>query len=109
EENRRMVNRSHSSGRARGKVSFTHLIGYAVLRALEAVPAMKASYLEVDGTPYVIRHQEVNLGLAVDVRKEDGSRTLLVPNIKGADEMDFAQFWSAYEDVIRKVRANKLT
>jgi 2-oxoglutarate decarboxylase len=110
EENRRVVNRFLSSGRAaRGKVSFTHLIGYAVLRALEAVPAMKANYLEVDGEPYVVHHDEVNLGLAVDVQKEDGARTLLVPNIKRANDMDFAQFWAAYEDVIRKVRTTKLS
>jgi 2-oxoglutarate decarboxylase len=108
EENRRVANRFLSSGRTRGKVSFTHLIGYAVLRALEAVPAMKASYLEVDGEPYVVHPQEVNLGLAVDVQKEDGSRTLLVPNIKHANEVDFAQFWAAYEEVIRQVRTNKL-
>src|SRR5438094_5349363 len=109
EENRRLVNRYLAANRDGGKVSFTHLIGYAILRALEAVPAMKSSYLEVDGEPYVARHQTVNLGLAVDVEKEDGSRTLLVPNIRGANEMDFAQFWAAYEDVIRKVRTNKLT
>ncbi|TML00471.1 MAG: multifunctional oxoglutarate decarboxylase/oxoglutarate dehydrogenase thiamine pyrophosphate-binding subunit/dihydrolipoyllysine-residue succinyltransferase subunit [Actinobacteria bacterium] len=109
EENRRLVNRYLAANRDGGKVSFTHLIGYAILRALEAVPAMKSSYLEVDGEPYVVRHQTVNLGLAVDVEKEDGSRTLLVPNIRGANEMDFAQFWAAYEDVIRKVRTNKLT
>ncbi len=109
EENRRLVNRYLAANRDGGKVSFTHLIGNAILRALEAVPAMKSSYLEVDGEPYVVRHETVNLGLAVDVEKEDGSRTLLVPTIKGASEMDFAQFWAAYEDVIRKVRTNKLT
>jgi len=109
EENRRLVNRYLAAHRDGGKVSFTHLIGYAILRALEAVPAMKSSYLDVDGEPYVVRHETVNLGLAVDVEKEDGSRTLLVPRIKGANELDFAQFWAAYEDVIRKVRTNKLT
>jgi multifunctional 2-oxoglutarate metabolism enzyme len=109
EENRRVVNRFLTQGRAGGKVSFTHLIGYAVLRALDAVPAMKSSYLAVDGEPYVLRHDETNLGLAVDVQKDDGSRTLLVPNIKRANELDFAQFWAAYEDVIRRVRTNKLT
>src|SRR5207244_7134136 len=82
EENRRVVNRYLAANRDGGKVSFTHLIGYAILRALEAVPAMKASYLDVEGEPYLVRHQTVNLGLAVDVEKEDGSRTLLVPNIR---------------------------
>jgi 2-oxoglutarate decarboxylase len=108
EENRRVVNRFLSAGGG-GKVSFTHLIGYAVLRALEAVQVMKSSFMEIDGQPHVIRHEIVNLGLAVDVEKKDGSHSLLVPNIKAANEMDFSQFWAAYEDVIRKVRTNKLT
>ncbi len=107
EENRRIINRFLEGGRG-GKVSFTHLIGWAIVRALDAVPAMRQSYLEVDGVPYVLRHDQVNLGLAVDVQKDDGSRTLLVPNIKGAGNLDFAGFWSAYEDIIRRVRANKL-
>ncbi|HYT80927.1 MAG TPA: 2-oxo acid dehydrogenase subunit E2, partial [Actinomycetota bacterium] len=108
EENRRVMNRFLSAGGG-GKVSFTHLIGYAVLRALESVPVMKSSYLEVEGEPYVLRREFVNLGLAVDVEKEDGSHSLLVPNIKAANDMDFSRFWAAYEDVIRKVRTNKLT
>ena len=107
EENRRVINGFLAP--RRGKVSFTHLIGYAILRALEAVPVMKSHYLEVDGQPHVVRPEGVNLGLAVDVEKEGGARSLLVPNIKGASEMDFAGFWTAYEEVIRKVRANKLS
>jgi 2-oxoglutarate dehydrogenase E1 component len=108
EENRRVVNRFLAAGRG-GKVSFTHLVGFAVVRAIESVPVMKASFKEVDGAPYVVRPEGVNLGLAVDVQRDDGSRTLFVPNIKGADQMTFAQFWAAYEDVIRKVRQNKLS
>jgi 2-oxoglutarate decarboxylase len=109
EENRRVINRFLATTRGGGKVSFTHLVGWAVVRALEAVPVMKSSYREIDGAPYVVRAENVNLGLAVDVEKEGGGRTLLVPNIKGASELDFAGFWAAYEDVIRRVRANKLS
>ena len=108
EENRRVVNRCLRAHRG-GKVSFTHLIGYAILKALEARPGMKASYTEVNGKPHVVQHKHVNFGLAVDVEKKDGSRVLYVPNIKHADELDFAGFFSAYEDLIRKVRANELT
>jgi len=107
EENRRVVNRYLAAGRG-GKVSFTHLIGWAIVRAVDAVPAMKAVFAEIDGDPYILRNEVVTLGLAVDVKKEDGGRTLLVPNIKGANRMDFAGFWAAYEDVIRRVRSNKL-
>ncbi len=94
-----------------GKVSFTHLIGYAVVRAIaDAVPAMNNSFVEAaDGKPRIVHNQHVNLGLAVDVEKKDGSRTLLVPVIKDADTLDFRGFWGAYEDLIRKVRSNKLT
>ncbi len=70
---------------------------------------MNASYLEVDGKPRLVRHEHLGLGLAVDVAKDDGSRTLLVPCIRDADTLDFRGFWQAYEDIIRKVRNNKLS
>ncbi len=107
EENRRIINR-YLAGRQGGKISFTHLIGYAVLRALEMRPRMKASYEEVGGKPHIIERKRVNLGLAVDVERS-GNRVLLVPNIKEADQLDFADFWSSYEDIIRKVRKNELS
>src|ERR671937_2840571 len=107
------VNRNVLNGHLRrhrgGKVSFTHLIGYAVVQALAAVPAMTSVYQERDGKPYVHRPEHVNLGIAVDTRRPDGSRTLLVPNIKQADTLDSAAFVRAYEEVVGKVKANKLT
>jgi 2-oxoglutarate dehydrogenase E1 component len=93
---------------ARGKVSFTHIIGYAVARALARVPAMNASFATRGGKPAVVRHPHVNLGLAVDLAKRDGTRTLLVPNVKGADALDFAGFVAAYEEAIRRVRAGEV-
>jgi multifunctional 2-oxoglutarate metabolism enzyme len=107
EENRRIINR-YLAGKRGGKVSFTHLIGWAVVKALEARPAMKTTYVDVSGEPYALQHKEVNLGLAVDVERS-GSRILIVPNVKSADKLDFAGFFSAYEEVIRKVRANELS
>jgi 2-oxoglutarate dehydrogenase E1 component len=108
EINRQILNNQLARDRG-GKVSFTHLIGFAVVRALEHVPTMNASFGFVDGTPSVVRHEHVNLGLAIDQQKSDGSRTLLVPNIKRADTLDFAAFHAAYEDLIRRARTNKLT
>jgi len=107
EVNRQILN--NHLGRTRGgKVSFTHLIGFAVLRALRKVSNMNSSYGVTDGLPSVVRHAHVNLGLAVDMQKSDGSRTLVVPNIKAADTLDFAAFHAAYEELIRKARTNKL-
>ena len=110
EINRKIVN-NHLRRTRGGKISFTHLIGYAVVRAIaDAVPAMNASYVEgADGKPRIIRHSQVGLGLAVDVEKSGGRRSLLVPVIRDAAELDFAAFWSTYDDLIRKVHTNKLS
>ncbi|MDA8323982.1 MAG: multifunctional oxoglutarate decarboxylase/oxoglutarate dehydrogenase thiamine pyrophosphate-binding subunit/dihydrolipoyllysine-residue succinyltransferase subunit, partial [Actinomycetota bacterium] len=106
-DNRIVINNHLARGRG-GKVSFTHLIGYAIVRALALMPEMNDSYAEVDGKPALVRPEHVNLGLAIDVQKGDGTRQLLVPSIKAADQMDFRQFWLAYEDLVRKARAGKL-
>ena len=94
-----------------GKVSFTHLIGYAVVRGMRAVPVMNAAFVadaDGKGTPGVVRHEHVGLGLAVDVEKASGGRTLLVPCIRDADALDFRQFVAAYEDLVRKVHSGKI-
>ncbi len=108
EVNRQILN-NHLGRTGRSKVSFTHLIAYAVVQALREFPNLSSSYTETDGTPTLVHHPHVNLGLAVDVERPDGTRTLLVPNIKAADALDFAAFWGAYEDVIAKVRARKMS
>jgi len=108
EENRRIINDYLARGRG-GKVSFTHLIGWAIVKGLQAVPALNSSYVEIEGKPHLVRHKNVYLGLAVDLQRKDGTRTLLVPNIKEADTLDFAGFHGAYEEVIRKVRSGKVT
>ena len=107
EVNRKVLNNYLARTRG-GKVSFTHLIGYAVVQALKSVPVMNSAFVAENGTPGVLRHEHVGLGLAVDVEKSDGSRTLLVPCIKNAGALDFAAFWTAYEELIRKVRTNKI-
>ncbi|GAB1821943.1 multifunctional oxoglutarate decarboxylase/oxoglutarate dehydrogenase thiamine pyrophosphate-binding subunit/dihydrolipoyllysine-residue succinyltransferase subunit [Herbidospora sp. RD11066] len=106
-DNRIVINNHLSRGRG-GKISFTHLIGYAIVRALEAMPEMNHAYGEVDGKPTLIRPEHVGMGLAIDVQKSDGTRQLLVPSIKGAESMDFQRFWTAYEEIVRKARAGKL-
>ncbi len=106
-DNRIVMNNHLARGRG-GKVSFTHIIGYAIVQALKSMPDMNVSYTEVDGKASLVRHTRINLGLAIDLAKPDGTRQLLVPVIKGAESMDFAQFWNAYEDMVRKARGGKL-
>ncbi|MFZ9489290.1 MAG: 2-oxo acid dehydrogenase subunit E2, partial [Ilumatobacteraceae bacterium] len=110
EVNRRVIN-GYRSRTGQSKISFTHVIGFAVVRALtDAVPNMKNAYVaDADGKPQLQRHTNVNLGLAVDVDKGNGQRTLVVPVLKGADTLDFMGFLAAYDEIIRKVRNNKLT
>ncbi|MEX0659878.1 MAG: multifunctional oxoglutarate decarboxylase/oxoglutarate dehydrogenase thiamine pyrophosphate-binding subunit/dihydrolipoyllysine-residue succinyltransferase subunit [Egibacteraceae bacterium] len=106
EVNRRILNNQLRRTRG-GKVSFTHLIGWAVVRAMVHLPVMMTSYHEAEGKGHAYRPEHLNLGLAVDVQRKDG-RVLLVPNIKAADAHDFAGFFSAYEEVIRRIKTNDL-
>jgi multifunctional 2-oxoglutarate metabolism enzyme len=107
-DNRIVIN-NHLSRARGGKVSFTHLIGYALVKALRAMPEMNVGFDVVDGRPTQITPAHINLGLAIDLQKKDGTRQLLVPNIKEAEAIDFAAFWTAYEDVVRKTRDGRLT
>jgi multifunctional 2-oxoglutarate metabolism enzyme len=91
------------------KVSFTHLIAWAIVQAAKQWPVMVRSFEERDGKPFAIENGPVNLGIAVDVERKDGSRSLMVPAIKGAEGLDFAAFHSYYEDLITKTRENRLT
>ncbi len=110
EVNRRILN-NHLGRTAGGKVSFTHIIGYAVVRAIsDSVPAMGSTYTTGrDGAPRVSRHEHVGLGIAVDQARADGSRSLVVVVVRGADTFDFRGFWIAYEDLVRKVRSGALS
>jgi len=92
------------------KVSFTHLIAYAIAKAAtEEMPVMTHHFEERDGKPYRIDDGAVNLGIAVDVEKKDGSRTLMVPVIKDAGRLSFTEFLDAFGDLITRARENKLT
>jgi 2-oxoglutarate decarboxylase len=106
-DNRHIINNQLARGRG-GKVSFTHLIGYAVVRALSDMPEMNVGFTRVEGKPAVVAHPTVNLGLAIDIAKPDGTRQLLVPCIKGAERVDFAAFWANYEELVRKARTGAL-
>ncbi len=107
EENRRIIN-EHLSASGRGKVSFTHIIAWAIIKAAKAYPALNNGYGLVDGKPSRLENASVNLGMAIDIEKKDGSRNLLVPNIKGGNNMNFAEFFAAYNATVKKARDGKL-
>src|SRR2546421_4553333 len=107
DENRRLINR-HLEERGRHKTSYTHLIAYALLRALENFSQMNDGFEVIDGQPARVKRESVNLGIAIDLEKKDGTRSLLVPNIKNANTLGFSDFLNAYDDVVSRARAGKL-
>lgn len=108
-DNRVVINNSLARSRG-GKVSFTHIIGWALVKALAVMPEMNNGFEhDANGKPVLVTPAHVNLGLAIDLAKPDGTRQLVVPSIKAAETMDFAHFWAAYEEVVKKARGNKLT
>jgi 2-oxoglutarate decarboxylase len=107
DENRRLINR-HLAERGRHKASYTHLIAYALLRAAETFPQMNDGFDVVDNQPVRVKRATVNLGLAIDLEKKDGTRSLLVPNIKHANALSFSEFLDAYDNVVSRARAGQL-
>ncbi|WP_454261460.1 multifunctional oxoglutarate decarboxylase/oxoglutarate dehydrogenase thiamine pyrophosphate-binding subunit/dihydrolipoyllysine-residue succinyltransferase subunit [Pseudoxanthomonas mexicana] len=107
-DNRIVIN-NHMARTRGGKVSFTHLIGWALIQALKVFPSQNVSYAEVDGKPSVVAPAHINLGIAIDLPKPDGTRALMVPSIKQAESLTFSEYLSAYEDLVKRARGNKLT
>jgi multifunctional 2-oxoglutarate metabolism enzyme len=107
-DNRIVIN-NHLKRARGGKVSFTHLIAWAMVETLKEFPSQNVYYDEVDGKPSVVTPAHINLGIAIDLPKPDGTRSLVVPGIKRTDTMGFAEFLVAYEDVVSRARDNKLT
>ena len=108
EENRHSINR-HQQGLHLPKVSFTHLIGWAMVRAIQRVPAMAGQYVEQDGKPHRRLGRALNIGIAVDLPGKDGRRSLVVPNVKDSGALDFAGFFAGFNEQIEKARKGKLT
>ncbi|GHI05038.1 alpha-ketoglutarate decarboxylase [Streptomyces cellostaticus] len=107
-DNRIVIN-NHLKRARGGKISFTHLIGFAMVQAIKAMPAMNYAFGEKDGKPTLIKPAHVNLGLAIDLVKPNGDRQLVVAAIKKAETLNFFEFWQAYEDIVRRARDGKLT
>ncbi|MFV0127835.1 multifunctional oxoglutarate decarboxylase/oxoglutarate dehydrogenase thiamine pyrophosphate-binding subunit/dihydrolipoyllysine-residue succinyltransferase subunit [Streptomyces sp. HMX112] len=107
-DNRIVIN-NHLKRARGGKISFTHIIGFAMVQAIKAMPSMNWSFGEKDGKPVLVKPPHINLGLAIDLVKPNGDRQLVVAAIKKAETLNFFEFWQAYEDIVRRARANKLT
>lgn len=107
EENRRLIN-EHLTAQHMGKISFTHVIAWALVKALKKYPRINDAFALIDGQPHRIQRPDVNIGVAVDIAKPDGSRALLVPNIKKSNQMNFAEFFDAYNKVVSGARAGNL-
>jgi multifunctional 2-oxoglutarate metabolism enzyme len=107
-DNRIVIN-NHLKRTRGGKISFTHVLGYAIVQAVKKFPNMNRHFAEVDGKPNVITPARTNLGLAIDLHGKDGHRQLVVAGIKNADSMRFGPFITAYEDIVRRARDGKLT
>ncbi|MCD2443995.1 multifunctional oxoglutarate decarboxylase/oxoglutarate dehydrogenase thiamine pyrophosphate-binding subunit/dihydrolipoyllysine-residue succinyltransferase subunit [Agromyces sp. SYSU K20354] len=107
-DNRIVIN-NHLRRSRGGKVSFTHLIGWALIQALKEFPSQNVFYAEPDGKPSIVKPAHIGLGIAIDLPKPDGSRALLVPAIKRAETMNFNEYLTAYEDLVQRARKNKLT
>ena len=107
DENRRIIN-EHLQETGRGKASYTHLVAWAIVRALDKFPQLNDGFAEVDAKPARLRRESVSLGIAIDLAKKDGTRSLLVPNIRRANQLTFSQFLEAYDDVVKRAREGKL-
>src|SRR5262249_3935264 len=108
EENRRILNK-HRDATGKGKVSFTHLVAWAILRALDTFPRLNDAYAELEGQAHRIQRDGVRLGIALDVQKKDAPRTLLVPNIKTANQLDFASFLRAFGELVARSRKGAIS
>ena len=107
-DNRIVIN-NHLRRARGGKVSFTHLIAWAMIKALKELPSQNVFYDEIEGKPVAVHPANINLGIAIDMPKPDGTRSLVVPGIKRAQHMGFADFLVAYEDVVKRAREGALT
>ena len=107
-DNRIVIN-NHLKRTRGGKISFTHLLGYAIVRAVNKFPNMNRHFAEIDGKPNAVTPAHTNLGLAIDLQGKDGHRQLVVAAIKKTETMRFGQFIAAYEDIVRRARDGKLT
>ncbi|MCS7025441.1 MAG: multifunctional oxoglutarate decarboxylase/oxoglutarate dehydrogenase thiamine pyrophosphate-binding subunit/dihydrolipoyllysine-residue succinyltransferase subunit [Bryobacteraceae bacterium] len=108
DENRRILNQ-HRTLSGKSKISYTNLVAWAIVKALAKHPNLNNAYGEVNGEPHRFIRHEINIGIAVDVAGKDGNRSLVVPNIKNAGALNFHEYMQAFDDLVARARATKLT
>ncbi len=107
EENRLLAN-AHLAKLGKKKISFTHIIGWAILQAIKKYPVMNYSFSVREGKPFVSKRSTINLGIAIDVERKDGTRNLMVPNIKNAEQLNFKQYLEHYEALVSQSRKGSI-
>ena len=107
EENRQLINH-HRGLLGKSKISYTHIIGWAVVKAVQENPALNHAFTENNGELCRILRNEINLGIAIDVPAKGGGRSLMVPNIKNAGSLEFAHYAAAFDDLVARARGGKL-
>ncbi|HYP14917.1 MAG TPA: multifunctional oxoglutarate decarboxylase/oxoglutarate dehydrogenase thiamine pyrophosphate-binding subunit/dihydrolipoyllysine-residue succinyltransferase subunit, partial [Bryobacteraceae bacterium] len=92
----------------KSKISFTHLIGWAIVRSLAEFRQLNDAFAQIGNEPTRVVRKQINFGLAVDVKGKDGNSSLMVPNIKDAASKSFTEYLSAFDDVVSRARTGKL-
>ncbi len=106
---RRQINQTLAAASRKEKLSFTHLVAWAIVKSVERFPIMSTGFEEIDGKPHKLVRGNVDIGLAVDVERRDGSRSLLVPVVRAAETLGFRGFVDAYDDLVKRTRSGKVS
>ena len=107
-DNRTVIN-NHLKRTRGGKISFTHLLGYAIVQAVKKFPNMNRHFAEVNGKPNVVHRPTPIWAWRSTCRARTATVQLVVAGIKNTETMRFGQFIAAYEDIVRRARDGKLT
>ena len=107
EENRRIIN-YHLLKLGESKISYSHIVAYAIVKAIRKYPDLNNAFSFHNGKPQLLKRKYVNLGIAVDMVKKDGSRSLIVPNIKKSSRKNFYEFRKAYDELVNKARTGNI-
>lgn len=107
DENRRIINK-YLLRQRRSKISFSHLLLWAIVKTLNKYPALNDNFVKKDGKYYRQINNQINIGVAVDIERSNGERLLLVPNLKDTGKMNFSEFINGLSDLISRAKNSKI-